>query len=108
MTGVLGDAGFHVLEVLRHDVDPVAAQHWIMAAPEDASRLHDLFVSIEALSPRAQANALRWLQRLDLSGADLEQMRVDAGGGVYVADSLRPDSARTLSPNKSTGTASAM
>ncbi len=64
--------------------------------------------SIEALSSRAQANALRWLQRLDLSGADLDQMRVDAGGGVYVADTLRPDTSRTLTASKSTGMVSAL
>ena len=41
---------------------------------------------LQALSPQAQANALRWLQRISVSGADLDQLRVDAGGGVYVVD----------------------
>lgn len=45
---------------------------------------------IESLSPRAQANALQWLQNLSITGADLDQLRVDAGGGVYVADNQRP------------------
>ena len=62
---------------------------------------------IESLSPRAQGNALRWLQGLDLTGADLDQLRVDAGGGVFVADTLRPDPSRTLSANRSTSTVSA-
>jgi len=45
---------------------------------------------IESLSPVAQANALKWLRNLSISGADLDQLRVDIGGGVYVADTQRP------------------
>ena len=57
---------------------------------------------LESLGPQAQANALRWLQRLDLTGADLDQLRVDVGGGVYVADTQRPDAANTLTAQRST------
>lgn len=45
---------------------------------------------IESLSPIAQANALKWLRNLSISGADLDQLRVDIGGGVFVADTHRP------------------
>ena len=48
---------------------------------------------IESLSPRAQANALRWLQRLSITGSDFGQLRADAGGGIYFADTLLPDNA---------------
>ena len=41
---------------------------------------------IENLSPAAQANALRWLQNISVSGSDLDTLRVDAGGGVFVVD----------------------
>ena len=41
---------------------------------------------LQALSPKAQANALRWLQKISLTGSDLDTLRVDAGGGVYFAD----------------------
>jgi hypothetical protein len=45
---------------------------------------------IQSLSPRAQANALRWLQKVSLTGADLDQLRADIGGGIFVADTLLP------------------
>ena len=45
---------------------------------------------IESLSPAAQANALKWLRNISISGADLDQLRVDIGGGVYVVDQHRP------------------
>ncbi len=45
---------------------------------------------LESLPPRAQANALRWLQRISITGSDLAQLRADAGGGMYFADTLRP------------------
>lgn len=45
---------------------------------------------IESLSPVAQANALKWLRNISISGADLDQLRVDIGGGVFVADTQRP------------------
>lgn len=45
---------------------------------------------IQSLSPRAQANALHWLQKVSLTGADLDQLRADIGGGIFVADTLLP------------------
>jgi hypothetical protein len=41
---------------------------------------------VQGLSPQAQVNALRWLQKISISGADLDALRVDVGGGVYVVD----------------------
>ena len=62
---------------------------------------------IESLSPRAQANALRWLQRLSVTGSDFGQLRVDDGGGVFFADTLRPDNAMRTAAVRSTGTVDA-
>jgi hypothetical protein len=57
---------------------------------------------IEGLSPAAQANALRWLQNLSVTGSDLDTLRVDVGGGVFVVDDqgLPAPGAR---PSKTTG-----
>src|SRR5918993_216532 len=41
---------------------------------------------IQSLSPAAQANALRWLQQLSVTGSDLDALRVDVGGGIFVVD----------------------
>jgi hypothetical protein len=41
---------------------------------------------LQALSPRAQANALAWLQKISLSGSDLDTLRVDLGGGLFFVD----------------------
>jgi hypothetical protein len=46
--------------------------------------------SIQSLSPQAQANALRWLQKISIGTADYDNLRVDIGGGVFVADTQRP------------------
>ncbi len=57
---------------------------------------------IESLSPAAQANALKWLANLSISGADLDQLRVDIGGGVFVVDTHRPSAnAQTVTGNAS-------
>lgn len=62
---------------------------------------------IESLAPKAQANALRWLQYISFTGTDLDVLRVDDGGGVFFADTLRPDNAMRKTASKSTGTVSA-
>ena len=62
---------------------------------------------LESLSPKAQANALRWLQYISFTGTDLDLLRVDDGGGVFFADTLRPDNAMRKAASRSTGTVSA-
>src|SRR6187551_1995805 len=58
---------------------------------------------IESLSPAAQANALRWLQQLSVTGSDLDGLRVDVGGGVFVVDDQGlPE--RTATATAATGT----
>jgi hypothetical protein len=41
---------------------------------------------VQDLSPQAQVNALRWLQKISITGSDLDNLRVDVGGGVFVVD----------------------
>ena len=62
---------------------------------------------LESLAPKAQSNALRWLQYISFTGTDLDLLRVDDGGGVFFADTMRPDNAMRKSASKSTGTVSA-
>ena len=62
---------------------------------------------LESLAPKPQSNALRWLQYISFTGTDLDLLRVDDGGGVFFADTLRPDNAMRKSASRSTGTVSA-
>ena len=62
---------------------------------------------LEWLAPKPQSNALRWLQYISFTGTDLDLLRVDDGGGVFFADTLRPDNAMRKSASRSTGTVSA-
>jgi hypothetical protein len=59
---------------------------------------------VQALSPQAQANALRWLQKISVSGADLDALRVDIGGGVYVVDDQALPAATSLKTNATAST----
>ncbi len=67
---------------------------------------------IESLSPQAQANALHWLQKISLTGADYDQLRSDIGGGIFVADNQSVPAAATrakgsVSASAGSGTVSA-
>ena len=53
---------------------------------------------LESLPLQARSRAMRWLRAISISNSDLDLLRVDAAGGVYFADNLRPDPrARTAS-----------
>jgi hypothetical protein len=45
---------------------------------------------LESLPPHVNANALKWLQEIDISNSDLDSLRVDDQGGVYFEDSSCP------------------
>lgn len=59
-------------------------------APSSAAELPpgDLRQSIESLSPDVRGRTLQWLQSIEFSGQDLPYLKVDAGGGVYYADTF--------------------
>ncbi len=47
--------------------------------------------SLESLPPKASAKALKWLQDIEFTGADLDLLKVDDEGGVFFEDTLLPD-----------------
>jgi hypothetical protein len=51
---------------------------------------------IESLPPAARQRALEWLQRFEFTEQDLEHLRIDDEGGVFYADTERPDEAGGL------------